>query len=1470
MRKKAPPSKLTPLPRSKKSNALTSEQSGSTSHYSVVAIGASAGGLDACKKFLQALPAETRMAYLLVQHLDPTHESLLVDLLGSHTSLKVVQAKNDMSLRPDHLYIIPPGYYLSLAGDVLKLTLPQEGNSTRLPFDYLLSSMAEVYGSRAMCVVLSGTGNDGSTGLRAINENNGLVIAQEPEDAEYDGMPRSAIMTGLVDIVLPVDKIPAAILRFDQQISTGDIQVGLSEIDFLESWLPEIVNLLRTRTSYNFSQYKTGTIQRRIERRIGISNVEGDVSRYLEILRSDPDELEHLANDLLINVTSFFRDVEVFDSLVRDIIPKIVANKVSGQPVRIWSAGCSTGQEAYSLAMLFLEEIAASGHDIKLQVFASDVDPDAIAQAREGLYPDAIEAELTPARLNRFFVKEDHSYRVTEELRSTVIFTVHDVLGDPPFSRLDFVSCRNLLIYLEPAAQTKIISVFHFSLHKNGVLLLGGSESINITDKRFAVISKTYGLYRHVVHRQTSKVQIPVRNTFNIQPVVQSKQDKKTSPQAGLADIYQRLVLENYAPAVVLINRKFEILYSLGPTDRYLRVASGLPTQDLFAMIRPTLRTKLRSAVHRSIETNRLITIDGGTTDQGERFNIIVEPVLNEDDELLLVCFKEPSNDTMADVGAAAKEVTPRELKLELELKETRAELEGAIRNLEESNAEQITLNHEIKSASEEYQSTNEELLTSKEELQSLNEELTALNNQLQEALDQQRTTSNDLQNVLFSTDVATLFLDRNFNIRFFTPAIKSLFNLIAGDIGRPLRDLNTLISNDILLADAQTVLQREEAFEREIVTKKGDWYVIRVFPYRAQSDLVAGVVITFVDITERKQTSMELEATKSRAELANEAKSRFLSAASHDLRQPLQTLALLQGILAKLVEGAPAKKLLGRMEETLGAMSGMLNALLDINQIDAGTVKVDKIDFPIAEMLDRLSSEFGYHAQAQGLAFRTVPSNLYIHSDQRLLEQMIRNLLANAIKYTKKGKILLGCRRHGNTLSIQVWDTGIGIPEGEYKAIFEEYHQINNEARERRLGLGLGLSIVQRLGELLGHSLHVRSLPSKGSVFSVDVLIATEIPNLTKNIFGANKEREQKGSACRAGKILIVEDDPDVLDLLELLLSTEGYETMTAQDGVLAAKLPVHGDDQPDLIISDFNLPKGVNGLELVENTRERIGLSIPAIILTGDISTSTLRLIAGHDCLKLDKPVNPEDLLQSIQNLLASSHLEKSSSQKPVDYEPDLPLIFVVDDDSHIREAVQELFVDKGRGVEVFETAEAFLETYRSGHQACLLIDAFLPGMSGVELLEVLKEKNAQLPTIVITGNGDVAMAVQAMKAGALDFIEKPLDPNKLITSVERALDLSQNEVKLSEFQDDAIRRIEGLTTRQRQIMELVLAGQPSKNIAADLGISQRTVENHRAAVMTKTETKSLPELARLAITAGRKLKNSGKKTTKKEPKA
>ncbi len=1425
----------------------------------VVAIGASAGGLEACQKLVDGLSPDADMAFILVQHLDPSHDSMLVELLSHHTRLTVVDAKDGERLQRAHLYVIPPGTYLAVEDGVIRLSQPSARRGARLPFDFLLQSLARSPDLAVACIVLSGTGADGSLGLMAVKAQGGLVLAQTPTEAAYDGMPRSAIATGDVDLILSINDMPAALAGF-QRRPPAAASLAPASAPTAQTGFADIIALLRDRLGHDFSLYKPGTLLRRIERRVGLCGLgQAGMEGYLALLQDDPQELDLLAKDLLINVTSFFRDPQVFDHLSDVVIPALVRDCKPSQQLRIWIAGCSTGEETYSLAILLREQIAAQKVNIKLQIFASDLDSDAVATAREGLYPPSSTAEISPARLARFFQKEPGGYRVLPELRSAVVFTIQDVLADPPFSRLDLISCRNLLIYLQPEAQARVASIFHFALREGGLLLLGASEAVNDADGRFALVSKTARLYRHVGRSRPGEFGL----LMGAAPSRSSLAPSLSTP-AALADLCRRLVLERHAPAAVLINGRGDCLYSLGPTDRYLRVAPGSSSHDLVSMVRHGMRARLGAAIQEVIATGRRVVVSGGraASEPGAAplvFDIEIQPIAAARDPMMLVCFLDrPQSQSMQTAGAPPSAPTAedggRVAELEQELERARADLTAALHNLELSSDEQTAINEQALSVNEEYQSTNEELLTSKEELQSLNEELTALNSQLQESLERQRTSATDLQNILYSTDVATLFLDRELKIRFFTPATLALFNILPGDIGRPLADLSVLAADDALLDDARATLKLQTRTEREVEAKAGAWFCRRILPYRAHDQSVQGVVITFTDVTERRRIDAALEDARQQAEGANLAKSRFLAAASHDLRQPLQTLALLQGLLSNKVEGEAARKLVALLEQTVGAMSGMLNTLLDINQIDAGVVPVSETRFTLNVLLDHMRDEFTYHARAKSLAFRVIPCSLVVETDARLLEQMLRNLITNALKYTATGTVLVGCRRRGDMVSICVIDTGLGIAAGELAAIFEEYHQIDNSARERARGLGLGLSIVQRLGSLLGVKVRVASQLGRGSTFAIDLPRAS--PRLGSAAALAAAPADATPPSARRGSILIVEDDPEVRDLLALALGEAGHRVLAVADGLAALDAVHERRLAPDLILADYNLPGGMHGLRLTAKLRQTRTARTPAIILTGDISTETLRTIAAEDCLSLHKPVKLSELIACVDEALAEVDPVPPAGPVPAPgpvADRRAALIYVVDDDELVRDLIGDLLRQDGFEVQVYPDSESFLQAYQAGRHGCLVLDAYLPGLDGLALLTRLRETGDLLPVVIITGIGDLTLAVRAMKVGASDFIEKPIGRDDLLASVERALVQSSDSGAAEAWRDAAKGRMATLTARQREIMDLVLAGHPSKNIAADLNISQRTVENHRAAIMHKTGAKSLPALARLAIAAG-----------------
>lgn len=1330
--------------------------------FRVAALGASAGGLEAFRGLLSALPPDTGMAFLLVQHLDPTHASFMVSLLASHTAMAVSEAGEGSRLEPNKVYVIPPGRYLTVSDGELHLSPIEGGGRARMPFDMLLESLAETYGERAACAVLTGTGSDGSLGARAILQRGGLTIAQDPAEAEFDGMPRSAIALGAVSLVLPLAQIADELAGFARR---GSVPAEGADTAFMpNTTYARIIDLLRQKTAHDFDLHKRGTMMRRIRRRMGLASIE-DPARYLELLETDPAELRSLADDLFINVTRFFRDAPAFSLLASKVIPDLIREHPSSQPFRAWVAGCSTGEEAYSIAMILCEAIIAAGRNIKLTVFASDIDEEAIAFARDGLYPATIEADVSAARLARFFVKKDQGYRVVRSLRDLVVFSVHDLLSDAPFSRVDLVSCCNLLIYLRPEVQQQVLGLFHFALGEGGILFLGSAGSIGEAADRFEPISEKDRIYRHIGRSRPGEVELPIGRGGLARALWPRPVRRPLVRRPGVGELAQRLLLESYAPASVVTNLRNEGIYYFGPIDRYLRLPEGEASQAILATAREGLRRALRSAIEKATHGQERATVTGGQVRRdGETYavTITVQPVKSDGEQLLLVSFSDepprpvqPSRGMPAAAAPALSDEAARIAQLERDLDAAHQELEAAARDREVAEEELKAVNEEAMSLNEEFQTTNEELQTSKEELQSLNEELTTLNAELQETVDREHAVADDLHNILFSSDVGTLFLDDTLNIRFFTPSARPLFNLIPSDIGRPMSDLARNFPDENLIGDARAVLARETPVTREITAEDGAAYMRRTLPYRTREDRVRGVVVTYVDISDVRRAEhatataraftaqvvgeiraplLVLDAdlrvvTASRAfysllgtdpattigrepaaiggalldvpalqpflaeiragsavvagheigvempglgrrilvlnavdipqepdlprrvlvaidditgrrqaqnalrvaETANLSKSRFLAAAGHDLRQPVQTLNLLQGMLAKKVEGRDAKLLTERMAESLRTMSEMLDTLLGISQLEAGIVEPDLGSFAVGPLLERLKAEFAPQASARGLRFRLMPCPLAARSDPRLVEQILRNLLSNAIKYTDKGGVLLGWRRRGGAVRIEVWDTGIGIPAEQLQAIFEEFHQVGNEARQAGRGVGLGLAIVRRLADLLGHEVEVRSRPGRGSVFAV------MLPLVPAEAAGLVPAEPAPEAARTSASILVIEDDEMLRDLFDLFLREDGYHVAAAGGGPQALALVTTGF-QPEAVVADYNLPGGMNGVEAVLRLREALGRPVPALILTGDVSREAAADIARQGIDHCVKPLRPAELSRRLAAILAT----------------------------------------------------------------------------------------------------------------------------------------------------------------------------------------------------------------------------------------
>jgi two-component system CheB/CheR fusion protein len=827
-----------------------------TAGFPVAGLVASAGGLDAFKKFFTAMPADSGVAFVLIPHLDPNHESLMVELVARCTKMPVVEATEGAAVEADHVYILPPNKYMTISGGVLHLTGPVERGGLQTSIDLFLRSLAKDVQEKAICIILSGTGSHGSLGLQAVKAAGGMAMVQDPKTAEYPRMPQSAIATGLADYVLPAEQMPEALIEYIQHDYVNKPNIGAEGVE-APDYLNQVMAILRARTKFDFRCYRERMLTRRIERRMSLSQF-NQMADYLAFLREHPDEVKKLFRDLLISVTNFFRDPEAFQALETEVVAPLVRAKEPDAPLRVWSAGCATGEEPYSLGMLLLEQLAAR-KSCQVQIFASDVDEDALDVARRGIYPDTIATDVSPERLGRFFTRaDDASYQVSKQLRETVVFARQNLIADAPFSKIDLIVCRNLLIYLEPEVQKKLIALLHFSLNEGGYLFLGPSETIGRHIDLFEPVSKKWRIFRRLGPARPEQVDVPI--VARVEPVARSgRLPLPSTPRpASFAEMTHRLLLEQFAPSAVLINRKYEILYFFGPTDRYLAIPAGEPTQDLMRIAREGLRIKLRPAIHKAVREKGPVTLQGAQVKRdGDYHGVIVaiRPVqgMPGGEGLLLVTFQDSDQEIppRRPPETAAEESVVRQL--ENELNATKEDLQSTIEELESSNEELKVSNEEIMSMNEELQSANEELETSKEELQSLNEELATVNNQLQENVRDLVTANNDMANLLNCTEVAIIFLDTQLRIKRFTLPAKRLFNLIATDLDRSINDITPKFSDSTLQQDLEQVLRTltPQETQVELPTPDGCSWNRRITPYRTVDNHIEGVVLTFTDVTQ-------------------------------------------------------------------------------------------------------------------------------------------------------------------------------------------------------------------------------------------------------------------------------------------------------------------------------------------------------------------------------------------------------------------------------------------------------------------------------------------------------------------------------------------------------------------------------------------------------------------------------------------
>ena len=1233
----------------------TEPSDAASSAFPIVGVGASAGGLEAFTQMLRALPVDTGMAFVLVQHLSPTHDSQLAEILSRTTEMPVTEVQAEPRVEPNHIYVIPPGRDMVIAQGALQLFPRAEAPGLHRPIDLFLRSLAEDQKHYAIGVILSGTATDGTLGLEEIKAQGGITFAQD-DTAQQTSMPRSAAASGCVDFVLPPGEIAEELGRIARHpyVAPETPAAHVGEPD-----LATILEILRRVIGVDFRQYKTTTLHRRISRRMVLNKFE-ELQDYARFLEENHAEVEALYQDILINVTSFFRDPETFEALKDVVLPKLFQDRSRLEPLRVWVLGCSTGEEAYSIAITCTELAEALGSQLPIQVFATDLNAAVIEKARSGVYSKGIAQDVSPERLQRFFVEVDGSYRISKTIRDLCVFARHNMLADPPFSQIDLICCRNVLIYLEPELQKKIVPLLHYALKPAGFLALGTSETIGSYRDLFEAVDAR--------HRLFAKKSVGRRVTLGhaasfYRDRGEAEARRSRVPQAeGGADMQKeadRILWARYVPPAVLVNANLEILQFRGDTGPYLSPAPGKASLNLLKMVRHGLLVRLRSAVNRARkeeapirEEGLLVKSDGGT----RNVNLEVVPVRASSgaESGFLVLFEEAAPSPPPPVprerrgqGKASKPAAEdaerasaaegENARLEQELAATREYLQSVIEQQEAANEELQSANEEAQSANEELQSVNEELGTSQEEIQSSNEELATVNDELHYRNLELNQLNNDLVNFLGNVNMAIIMLGPDLCVRRFTPMAETMFHLVATDVGRSIFEVKLTLEIPDLEPLLEEVTGSVSAREREVQNREGCWYSLRIRPYRTLENKIDGAVVVLVDIDVLKKLEEALRLRVEAMAVADRSKNEFLALLAHELRNPLAPLRNAVDLMGS--DGAdPAiiersRRLIGRQVHN---MARLIDDLLDVARITEGKVRLRTKRVELSAVLTAAVEVVRPDVEARGqeLSLSLPREPIELGADSTRLEQVFGNLLNNASKFSPRGShISLAAELAGGdaqpAVIVRVRDDGIGMTPETLAHVFDLFMQADRSLDRSRGGLGIGLTLARRLVELHGGSVAAHSA---GQGLGSELVVRLPIlpprdaePELHRDEEDSTVARPSRATApCR---ILVVDDNVDSADTLALLLCLRGHEAEAVYDGQTALERAV--SSQPDVIVLDIGLP-GLDGYQVAGELR-RLPQTTTALLvaLTGYGQEEDQRRAreAGFDH-HLTKPVDPQVL--------------------------------------------------------------------------------------------------------------------------------------------------------------------------------------------------------------------------------------------------
>ncbi len=1385
----------------KKTNGKKNQDDKKINHdFLTVGIGASAGGIGALKQFFAAMPAENGMAFVVILHLSDEHESSLAHILQGQTKMKVEQVTETVKVEPNNVYVIPPAKGLAMVDGHIQLTEPEHIKGKRVPIDLFFRTLADAYGKNGIAVVLSGTGSDGTLGLKRVKENGGIGIAQEPSEAEYDGMPRSAINTGLVDLILPVGEMPARIIGLRDN---GDkIRLPQEKDEILPpskgkepDALNEILAIVRVRTGHDFSSYKHATVLRRIARRLQVHGF-GELPEYLEYLRGNADEAGQLQRDLLITVTNFFRDKEAFEALEKEIIPKLFAGKTSADTVRVWSVGCATGEEVYSLAILLDEYASRITNAPNIQIFASDINEEAIAKGRDCFYDEPIVADVSPERLRHFFAKENGGWRVRKKLREMVLFAPHNILRDPPFSKLDLITCRNLLIYFNRETQEKVLGIFNFALRRDGYLFLGASESAESLSALFSVVDKKQRLYkaRPAAHFQPLPA-MPEHGKWNIR-IPQLPTETSDEPPISYGEIHYKLV-EQFAPPSVLVNEDYEIVHVSEHAGRFLRVAGGEPTRDLLKMIHPSLKLDLQSALFEvkkgsfvSESRNvRFARDEGrGQRDESEKddsdlfiphpssfipsteslVNITVRLVQTPDtaDGFYLVIFDESKSEAApVEVGGqqmqtiGGRDALGIVAQLEKELQISRERLRATIEQNETSHEELKASNEELQAINEELRSASEELETGKEELQSLNEELMTVNAELKDKVDETIRVNSDLQNLVQSTDIGTIFLDRALKVKRFTPRVAELFNVIPSDIGRPLEHITHKLDYDLLTEDAQEVLRTLHLKEREVRGGAGDSrYLVRIAPYRTIDDKIDGVVLSFQDITKLKRAGdLLLESEEQYQTLFNSIDEGFCiiemlfddDGKANDWRflkvnpvfEKHNGLVGATGkTILELVPNIETKwfEIYGKVAATGEANrftenSAALNRWFDLYAFRVGGDDSRKVAVLFTNITERRQITEALQASEEKLKDADRRKDEFLAT----LAHELRNPLApirTALEIMRRSDDKETARKARNRIErqfahiVRLVDDLLDVSRISQGKIKLQMTRIKLQA-----AIEMAVETTRPAIESGGHELEI-NLPDEPIYLNADPIRLSQIfLNLLTN---AAKYSEPNGKISIIAKreknqiVVCVKDsgfgiEPDKLPHIFGMFTQIERSAQRGQGGL------------------------GI-GLSLVKNLTEMHGGTIEAESAgEGKGCTFTVRLPLAKNQRQLAGAVGSKKQ-KSAKEIVST----KSESRK----------ILAVDDNADSLEMMEILLTLDGHQVRTALNGETALKIAPEFQPEVCILDIGLPGMNGYELARRLHETMPQVLLIALSGWGQDEDRRRSKEAGFDHHLVKPVEPQKL----------------------------------------------------------------------------------------------------------